>query len=119
MEYSAHVFVYTLLAGLLWLLVFDIFFGKPLHVVNGFNGGQDNHCGTHEPHTRTAECDKGIHDHNMDGQHDDPRNGHFHEQDVAHHHQTGNPGDSHPAGFDASHSHHRNQIDYSQVMRYN
>ena len=118
MEYSAHVFVYTLLAGLLWLLVFDIFFGKPLHVVNGFNGGQDNHCGTHEPHTRTAECDKGIHDHDMDGQHDDPSNGHFHEQDAAHHHQTGNMM-SHPGEFDHSHPHHRNQIDYSQVMRYN
>ena len=118
MEYSAHAFVYTLLAGLVWLLVFDIFFGKPIHVVDGYNSGQDNHCGTHEPHTRICECDKGMHDHDMDGIPDDPRNAHFHEQDAAHHHQTGNI-ISHPGEFDDSHPHHRNQLDHSQLMRYN
>ena len=108
MEYSAHAFVYALLAGLVWLLVFDMFFGQPLHVVNGF----DPHCGASTPHTRLGECDKGMHDHDMDGVPDDPRNAHFHEQDIAHHHQTGNVM-SHPGEFDHSHPHHRNQFNHA------
>ena len=117
MEYSAHVFVFVLLAGLAWLLVFDLLFAQPIHVTGGLLP-QDPHCGTHEPHTRTAHCDKGMHDHDMDGLPDDPRNGHFHEQDAAHHHQTGNVS-SHPAEFDRRSPHHSNQVDHRELMRYN
>lgn len=122
MEYSAHVFVFVLLAGLAWLLAFDLLFGEPIHTTGGIMPLplQDPHCGTHEPHTRTAHCDKGIHDHNMDGQHDyHPNTGHFHEQDAGHHHQTGNLASPHPANFDHRSPHHTNQIDHRELMRYN
>lgn len=97
MEYSAHAFVYALLAGLVWLLVFDIFFGKPLHVVDGYKPD--------------------MHDHDLDGVPDDARNAHFHEQAAAHHHQTGNVM-SHPGEFDASHPHHRNQLNHKDLCGY-
>jgi len=84
MQYSAHAFVYTLLAGLLWLLVFDLIWGQPLHVTGGF------------------------HDHDLDGVPDDPRNAIFKEQDIAHNHQTGNVW-GHPAEFDVRHPNHRLQ----------
>jgi len=114
MKYAAHTFVFVLLAGLLWLVVFDLVFGQPLHVAGGLLP-QDTHCGTHTPHTRLDECDTdGLHDHDMDGVHDDPRNPHFHEQDAAHHHQTGNV-HSHPGEFDASNPHHRNQLNYDEL----
>jgi hypothetical protein len=68
MDFSPHVFIYTLVAGLLWLFIFDILFGEPLHITGGYVD----------------------HDHDFDGVQDDPRNSHFNLHSINHHHQTGN-----------------------------
>lgn len=81
MDFSPHVFVYTLLAGLLWLFIFDLLWGQSLHVVDGF------------------------HYHDFDGVADDPRNSHFNIESINHHHQTGNIKGS-PAEFNRQHPAH-------------
>ena len=103
MDYTAHVFVYALLAGLAAFILMDLFGERVV-------APHDPHCATHTPHSDLSKCASAGHDHDMDGDSDDPINAHFHEQDAAHHHQTGNVA-SHPGEFDASHPHHRNQID--------
>jgi len=61
MEAVVFAFILTLLAGLVWLFIFDMF-------------------------NRNGYSTYGMHDHNMDGYSDDPRGALFHTEDPAHHH---------------------------------